>query len=81
MCNRTMTRMCGLLSGASPTTQAGVYGQCLSKKLTELEKGVCEKEFVHFNTCMQHAIVRPLPLCSLPPPPTRTTVPLPFKVH
>jgi hypothetical protein len=44
--------------------QAGVYGQCLAGKLTELEKGVCQKEFVQFNTCMQQAMVPP-PQCAL----------------
>ena len=43
--------------------QAGVYGQCLAGKLTELEKGVCQKEFVQFNTCMQQAMVTPNAPC------------------
>ncbi|SGZ31921.1 BQ5605_C042g12042 [Microbotryum silenes-dioicae] len=43
-----------------PSTQAMAYGKCIGVKYTEVERGMCEKEFQAFKACVaQHVCLPP----------------------
>ncbi|OAD80598.1 hypothetical protein PHYBLDRAFT_138152 [Phycomyces blakesleeanus NRRL 1555(-)] len=43
---------------ATCSTQAAVYGQCVSSSYKDIQKDMCLKEFQAFKECVQHAIKR-----------------------
>ncbi|SCZ87743.1 BZ3500_MvSof-1268-A1-R1_Chr2-3g05211 [Microbotryum saponariae] len=41
-----------------PSTQAMAYGKCIGAKYTEVERGMCEKEFQAFKACVAQHVKR-----------------------
>ncbi|KDE02842.1 hypothetical protein MVLG_06633 [Microbotryum lychnidis-dioicae p1A1 Lamole] len=43
---------------AACATQAMAYGKCIGVKYTEVERGMCEKEFQAFKACVAQHVKR-----------------------
>ncbi|GAA94342.1 uncharacterized protein L969DRAFT_89982 [Mixia osmundae IAM 14324] len=38
--------------------EAAIYGQCITAKYQEVEKGMCNQEFLAFKDCVQKSVGR-----------------------
>ncbi|KAG0659812.1 hypothetical protein C6P46_005015 [Rhodotorula mucilaginosa] len=51
--------LAALPQAAAQCAEAGrVYGKCIGAKYMDVERGMCEREFVQFRQCMVEAMKR-----------------------